>query len=86
VTGPSVLAVGRSPSGLTLGNTPVLTTALSSGAVASSITTFRVRLSELVTKLAVMFGNSATPLARRRRPCNLDTLGLTSYDGRVMGP
>jgi hypothetical protein len=41
-----------------------LTTARASGAVASSITTLRVGLSVLVTKLAVMFGKSATPPAR----------------------
>ncbi len=41
-----------------------LTTARASGAVASSMTTFRVRLSVLVTKSAVMFGNSAIPPAR----------------------
>ena len=48
-----------------------LTTARASGAVASSITTFRGRLSVLVTKSAVMFGNSATPPARWSWPCSL---------------
>ena len=37
-----------------------LTTALSSGAVARSITTFGLGLSVLVTELAVMLGNSAS--------------------------